>query len=403
MKVDLKYDTIFRFAKAKVTNITADLQKHNLKLHEISGGIKYGSKILSFDTLRGKIGNSDFDISLKYYFKGIDRNNNKVSNSLTFVSKFLDADEISHYDLAPRKGRSKRDTTRVDVTEVKVDSSSHAQSFNIFMIPFSNFNAKIEINKMKYNKLWLKDITAKVRMQEDQTITLDTLLLKVAGGDVRMRGKFNGRDHERIYFRSTIDIENVDLEKMLLKLDHFGQDVVINKNVRGRLSGQVKSYVQVHPNLVPIMSNTRAEMNVKITNGTLVDFAPMQAMASYFKDKNLRLVRFDTLHNTLTFANGILDIPAMKINSSLGHIQMSGKQSLDLSMEYYLRVPMKMVTKVGFHSLFNRKPEEVDLNQIDEIEYADADKKIGFMNLKITGTPDDFKVGLGKNKNKKAM
>src|SRR5690606_16835310 len=141
---------------------------------------------------------------------------------------------------------------------------------------------------------------------------------------------------------------------------------------------------------------------LKIYNGSLVDFAPMQAMASYFKDKNLRLIRFDTLQNKLTFTNGVLDIPAMNINSSLGYIQLSGKQSLDLNMEYYIRVPMQMVTKVGFSALFSRKPEEVDLSQVDEIEYIDKDKKIAFMNLKVTGTPNgEFEVGLGKDKRKK--
>ena len=91
----------------------------------------------------------------------------------------------------------------------------------------------------------------------------------------------------------------------------------------------------------------------------------MQAMAAYVKDKNLRLIRFDTLRNKLTLANGVLDIPAMNINSSLGYIQVSGKQSLDLSMEYNVRVPMKMVARVAFTSLFNRKPEEVDIDQVD--------------------------------------
>jgi hypothetical protein len=129
----------------------------------------------------------------------------------------------------------------------------------------------------------------------------------------------------------------------------------------------------------------------------------MQAMSAYFKDKNLRLIRFDTLQNTLRFTNGVLEIPTMSINSSLGYIQMSGKQSLDLNMEYYVRVPMKMVTKVGFTSLFNRKPEEVDMTQIDEIEYVDKDKNIAFMNLKVTGTPDNFKVGLGREKAKKLL
>jgi hypothetical protein len=399
-KIDLRYDTIFRFAKAHVSNISADLKGHKLKLHEISGGVKYGSKILSFDTLRGKIGNSDFDINLKYYFKGIDRYNNKIANSLKFTSRFLDADEMSQYDLAPKTGPSRRDSTKAR-TQAKVDSSYHAKAFNIFMIPFSDFNAQIDIGKLKYNRLWLKEINAKLTMLQDQTITIDTLMMKVAGGEVRMRGKFNGRDHQKIYFRSRVNFDQVDLEKMLLKLDHFGQDVVVNKNIKGRVSGQIRSYIQVHPDLVPIMSNTKAELTLNIYNGTLVDFAPMQAMATYFKDKNLRLIRFDTLQNKLTFTNGVLDIPAMDINSSLGFIRVSGKQSLDLNMEYYVRVPMKMVTKVGFASLFKKKQEEIDLNQVDEIEYVDKDKKIAFMNLKVTGTPKSFAVGLGKDKIKK--
>jgi hypothetical protein len=402
-KIDLKYDTIFRFAKAHIANVSADLKKHKLKLHEISGGMKYGLKVLMLDTLRGKIGNSDFDVSLKYYFKGVDRYNNKVANSLTFNSKFLDADEMSHYDLAPKTGRAKSDTSKVAIAKAIADSSEHAKAFNVFMIPFSDFNAEINITKLKYNRLWLKDISAKLTMKQDQTIKIDTLLMKVAGGSIRMRGKFNGSDHSKIYFRSRIVFDQVDLEKMLLKLDHFGQDVVVNKNIKGRLNGYIKSYVQVHPNLVPIMSNTKAEMDLKIYNGSLVDFAPMQAMASYFKDKNLRLIRFDTLTNKLTFTNGVLEIPAMDINSSIGYIQMSGKQSLDMNMEYYLRVPMKMVTKVGFTSLFNRKPEEVDIHQVDEIDVIDTEKKIAFMNLKLTGTPNNYKIGLGKDKARKLL
>lgn len=403
-KIDLKYDTTFRFAKARISNVTAELKLHKLKLTEISGGLKYGSKILALDTMRGKIGKSDFDISMKYYFKGVDRNNQKVGNTLTFSSKFLDADEMSHYDLAPKTGRSRRDTTAAQIAAAKADSAKkHAQAFNIFAIPFSDFHAEFKIGKLKYNRLWLKDVNATLQMKEDQTLTIDTLFMQVAGGTVRMRGKFNGRDHEKIYFRSRINFDQVDIEKMMLKLDHFGQDVVVNKNIKGRLTGQLKSYIRVHPDLTPIVDNSKAEMTLKITNGSLVDFAPMQAMSSYFKDKNLRHIRFDTLRNKLTFADGVLDIPAMDINSSIGYIQISGKQSVDLTMEYYIRVPMKMVTKAGFNSLFNKKPEEVDLQQIDEIEYHPTDKKIAFMNLRLTGTPDDFKVGLGKDKSKKAL
>jgi hypothetical protein len=71
-------------------------------------------------------------------------------------------------------------------------------------------------------------------------------------------------------------------------------------------------------------------------------------------------------------------------------------------MEYYVRVPLKMVTKVGISALFNGKPEEVDVNQVDEIEYIDKDRKIAFMNLKITGnSTGTYDVGLGKQPKKK--
>ena len=112
---------------------------------------------------------------------------------------------------------------------------------------------------------------------------------------------FNGNNPEKIYLRSRIKVDNVDIEKMMLKLDYFGQDYVINKNLKGRLTGQMKGYMRVHPDLTPMLDQTKAELDVNIYNGTLINFTPMEAMSTYFKDKNLKMVRFDTLRNVLTF------------------------------------------------------------------------------------------------------
>jgi hypothetical protein len=212
-----------------------------------------------------------------------------------------------------------------------------------------------------------------------------------------LKGQLNANDTTKLFLASTLSVHQVDLEKIMLKLDHFGHDVVINKNIKGILSGLIRSNVQVHPDLVPLVDHSTAKLAVKIYNGSLVDFPPMQAMAGYFQDKNLRLVRFDTLENELTFENGQLSIPSMSINSSLGAIEMSGKQSLDMKMEYYLRIPMKMVTQVGFAALFDKKQGAIDSTQVDEIDIG-KDKKTRFVNVKVTGTPDDFKVSLGKNR-----
>jgi hypothetical protein len=36
----------------------------------------------------------------------------------------------------------------------------------------------------------------------------------------------------------------------------------------------------------------------------------------------------------------------------------------------------------------------------DEIQYKDDSKRIRYVNLEITGTPDNYKISLGKDKNK---
>lgn len=413
-KADLKYDSVFRFAKVKIANVSGSLKQHRLKLDSISGSLMYGSKILKLDTLKGKIGRTDFDLNFRYY-TGDNPEYKKKTNYLYFKSRLLDVNELMSLNFesfaAARPAAPASMMNNAVLTDGRplqtqqasnVDTSNHAKAFNIFMIPFFDFEVKAEVGRVRYKRLGISKITAKLRMQEDHMIHIDTLGMNVADGSMGIKGYLNGVDPKKIFFRSRITVNDVDLEKMMIRLDHFGQDLVINKNIKGRLSGNIRSHVQVHPDLVPLINDSKAQLDIEIRNGTLVDFAPMQAMSGYFKDKNLRMVRFDTLKNILTFTNGVLDIPSMNINSSLGFMEISGKQSLDMKMEYYLRIPLKMVTQVGFRALFGgRKQEEVDLDQVDEIEFRDKDKRVRFMNIRISGTPDDYKIGLGKDKSKK--
>ncbi|HMH21516.1 MAG TPA: AsmA-like C-terminal region-containing protein [Puia sp.] len=426
-KIDLRYDSIFRFANIKIANISGELKKHAFRLDSISGNIKFGiDKFVRIDTLRGKIGRSDFDISMRLY-AGADTAKRKKENFLQFNSRFLDIDQLANYRLTeeepaapstavaptplpaptPPGTATLSDSPAPPDTSVMADAASvttvskpsvHANAFNIFQIPFIDFRATVNIGKIKYHHLWLKNVATNIRMQANQQLYLDTLALEVAEGKIGAHAHFNGSNPDKIYLRSRIRVDDVNIEKMMLKLDYFGQDYVINKNIKGRFSGQIKSYVQVHPDLTPLMDHSEAQLDLDIRNGVLINFAPMHALSSYFKDKNLNMVRFDTLRNKLTFKDGALSIPAMNINTSLGFVEISGKQSLDMQMEYYLRIPLKMVTQVGFRMLFGKKQEEVDPDQVDAIEYRDKEKRVRFMNIKITGTPAEYKVGLGKAK-----
>lgn len=393
VKVNLKYDTIFRFAKADITNITGVLKNHKVQVKDVKGKVKYGTNVIALDTLKGIAGKSDFEVSMRL-FTGTDMKMKKKMNFVHFYSDVLDLDEIANYDFSvPPAKKKPGQTEQISAPLAKADTA-HAKAFNIFTLPFCEFTVWVDVNKVKYNKLWIQDFTGRLRLTEDHFLYVDTVGMKIAGGTLAMKGELNGSDTSRLFFTSVIKADQLDLEKVMVKLDHFGHDVAVNKNVKGRLSGVINSRMQVHPNLVPIVGNSTAHLAINIYDGSLVDFSPLLAMATYFKDKNMRLVRFDTLKNEFSFENGQLNIPTMNINSSLGAIEISGKQSIDLRMEYYVRIPMKMVTKAAFSSLFDKKPDAVDSTQVDQIQYLD--KRGHFVNLKVTGTPSDFKVTLGK-------
>jgi hypothetical protein len=422
-KIELRYDSVFQFANIKIANISAAFQQHPYRLDSISGNIKFGTdNFVKIDTLKGKIGNSDFNLSMRLY-TGKDTTRRKKENYLRFSSSLLDADQLSSYmasveqeeqSVAALDTPPAGDSTRVILTAAgganpanadpnpanagPVTPSAHAQAFNIFQIPFIDFNASINIGHLRCNHLGIRNFAAAGRMTANQHLYLDTLSMDIAGGNVNASGQFDGSNPKKIMLHSKINVEDVNIEKLLLKLDYLGQDYVINKNLQGSLSGQIETDMQIHPDLTPLMENTHARIDLEILNGVLVNFAPMQALSSYFGDKNLMMVRFDTLRNTLTFQNGVLYIPDMNINSSLGYMEIAGQQSMDMHMEYFLRIPLKLVTQAGFHMLFGKKKEEVDPDQVDAIEYRDREKKFRCMNLRITGTPEEYKVALGKPK-----
>lgn len=378
--LDLWYDTTFRAADLRLSHLDAKLNLHPLKIDDFSGKLHFEAGKLNIQDFGGKMGESDFRIDMNYYI-GADSLQSEHSNTFDLRAASLDLDALMAYDPNEK------------------DPKSHEDTFNIFDLPFSDMIFTADIKKMNYHTFWLENVKASMRSSRDHYLYVDSLSLQTADGTMGMKGYFNGSDPKHIYFHSNLTADRLDIDKLMIKFDNFGQDLMINENLHGKVSGTITSKFLVHPDLTPIIEKSEAHMDLTVIQGSLVNFTPLQAMSSYFKDKNLNLVRFDTLQNTFDIKDGMLLIPNMTVNSSLGFIELSGRQGLDLSMDYFIRVPLGMVTQVGFRSLFGgRNKNEINPDQEDDIVYRDENKKVRFVNLHVKGTPEDYQFSLGKNK-----
>jgi len=377
--LDLHYDNGFKSADFYLTDLDGKFKVHPLKLEDFGGRVHYENEFITLTEFGGKMGASDFKVTMGYQLGEPDSLKNK-RNFFYLKSLALDLDALMGFE------------------SIDVDTN-HQEAFNIFELPFSEMDFKAEIGKMYYHTFWLEDVVASARTTTNHYIHLDTLGLRAADGKLGIKGYFNGSDPQHIYFHSTMKAEKLDLDKLLIKFENFGQDYLINENLHGKVSGTITSKFLVYPDLTPIIDKSEAKMDLTIYQGSIVNFAPLSAMATYFSDRNLSNVRFDTLSNTFDLKDGVLNIPRMNINSSLGFIELSGKQSLDLKMDYFIRIPLGLVTSVGFKSLFGGKSKnEVDPDQEDAIVYRDDNKRVRFVNVNMKGTPDDYKISLGRDR-----
>lgn len=363
---------------------TTQMKMHKYKFEKFKGRVHYEDEHLMVKDFSGKLGKSSFEIALNYYL-GKNEAIKKRDNHFGIVASHLDFDELFSFNESPKS----KTVTPVD----------HEKGFNIYELPFTDMTFDLDIKHLNYHRYLINNINGKLRTTPNHYLYIDTLSFLAADGKFKMRGYFNGSNKDKIYLSPVLKMEHVDLDKLLLKFENFGQDHMVSENVHGKLDGVITGKIRMHRDMVPIIDDSEIHMDIGVTQGKLEKYAPLTAMADYFKDKNVAKVLFDTLKNHIDMNKGVLSFPLMTINSSLGFIEVSGKQDMNFNMEYFIKVPMKLVTGVAKQKLFGSNSKQaIDPEKEDEIEYKEEGKKIKYVNLKLTGNSENYKISLVKDK-----
>ena len=374
--------------------LDAKMKLHPLRFDNFRGNIHYEEEHLVIKDFHGEIGATNFNFDLNYYL-GEDAQLKKRDNYLAIKANYIDFDALFKFDLSPPK------PTEV-VTSKSADVKAHAEAFNLYELPFTDMEFKADIEHFIYHRIDLQNIKTAIRTTPNHYIYIDTLNMDAAGGNIQLSGYFNGSDPKHIYMQPDLVLNNVDLDKLLFKFENFGQDHLVSENLQGKLSSRIKGKIRVYPDMVPDLDQSTINMDVKVLNGRLRNYDPMLALSDYMGDKNLQNIRFDSLQNSLTIEKGKITIPAMTIESTLGHMDLSGTHDSDQNIDYYVSIPWKMVKKAAWGKLFGKKKDTVtNAEQEDEIVEVDPDKKIKYLNLKVKGNIEDYKVSLGKKKKSK--
>lgn len=378
----IHFKDTFHSVDLNLDHFDAKMKIHPLAFEKFNGRVHYEEGHLIVENFSGKLGHSDFTTTLHYYL-GDDKSIKKRDNYFSLASRYLDVDEIITYTPTSPSGEHK---------------TNHDSVFNIYEMPFTDMTFDVDIDQLNYHQYTINSLHTRMRTNPEHYLYIDTLTVQVAGGRIATNGYFNGSNPQLIYFSPDMYVDKVDLDQVLLKFDNFGQDHLVSENLHGEFTGHITGKIHLHTDLVPQIDDSEIHIDAHVENGRLENFKMLESFSDYFKDKNLKKVIFDTLENHLDITNGVMNIPTMTANTTLGFMEFSGTQDMNLNYEYFMRVPWKLVTQAAASKLFKRKKEDIDPEKVGEIQYGT--EKTRYINIIVKGNSENYTISLGKKKKK---
>lgn len=331
------------------------------------------------NSMFGKFGRSD--VFMNAQFDNVVATQDTISRPLksrvSFNAGVLDLDEL----------------IKLDATETEVDSTAiKAEPTNPFAEKFPITDFQVNIGELTYFGEVIKNLKGIIKIDANNMIEMQQVSLESGEyGSFEFNGTLDASSRTEAILKSTIKITDVDLSNLNVKYIQNEEEVKISDHFEGKINGEVVADIPILPDFSFDLARLTGKIKVKMTDGALINYAPLEEMGKYFKNKDLNRVKFDELKNTMIFNGGKMLLPFMTINTTLGTINLMGFQTLDYDMKYDIQVPIKLVAGSALNSLFAAK--KGDDGKADKVKKGGKGK---YVTVHISGSADAYKFKLGK-------
>jgi hypothetical protein len=163
----------------------------------------------------------------------------------------------------------------------------------------------------------------------DGKISADGSLKKNNGNQYRIRG--NAR------------LSGVDIRKMFHDLHNFGQNSLVEGNLKGYLDADLYYTSLLSEDLAIDLNSVYALGQLIIESGELIEYTPIYELGRYLDIEELKHIRFSELRNLIEIRNQTIVIPEMVIQSSSVNLSLYGTHTFDNSIDYHINLLLSEV------------------------------------------------------------
>ena len=258
------------------------------------------------------------------------------------------------------------------------ENTDSKDEYKFGISPWLNLDLNCNYKSLTFRKFKTSNIKGDVKLGNG-IVSSTGINVNIAGGNFNLKGTLNASNPHNFKLISNIDAKNINFDSVFYMFEDFNQTFITQKQIQGKFTGNLALNLEFNEHLQIIPSSILADVTVKIANGRLIKFEPLQKLSRFVDDEALKDIQFKEITNQFHVENEMITIPEMVIKSNLNTINISGTHSFKNELNYHLKISLKNYKKK---------------NTTEEETAIENEKNNGGTSLflKVIGIPPNIKV-----------
>lgn len=294
------------------------LQFGNTNYHQINGFV-YLKDHLYFDRFQFNIQNSSF-----------------ITNG-----KILNPGELLTDTSATGKIDLQIQTDRL-VMDQLLKNEQNTQNTNFEIPQAISGNLQVSCKEFSFKKFRAENIKGILKI-DPESIQVSRLVLNTSNGKVIATGNVQEINDSIYRMETDLMLNHIDIKNVFYSLNNFDQQYIINDNLKGYMKGKIHLSSLFSSDLKIDRSSLYCISDFSIKQGELINFEPIEKLASFVELEELKHVKFSELSNKITINKQKITIPEMSIHSSAFNLNISGWHTFDKSFSYRINLLLSEV------------------------------------------------------------
>ncbi len=237
-------------------------------------------------------------------------------------------------------GRANISSRNLDLNELLEDKSQTTSTDTTYRLNFDprlNLALNVNIGILSFRKFQAWQMKGNITLK-DKILNTSDLSFKACEGTILMDGTMDASSQDSILIACNADIKKIDMSQMFYQMGNFGQEIITDKNLKGKVTANIQFASTWSKTLFCNFDRIYSKSNLTIENGELVNFEPMLALSKYVKGADFKNIKFNTLKNQIEIRNQLITIPTMEIKSSAMDVTASGTHSFNNIVDYHFQL-----------------------------------------------------------------